>query len=177
MVLPQLRESLLACWPEERLGRCRPRDLALSVQGTGVGKLCCYLFPDDASEPRWVAKIPRSPLDNASLVREYSLVQSLRQGGSSFVRATVPGPLWVTVVAGHFVAIEPYLRGYRMDDLLVQTAGSPDASVRPCLDMALDWLLRSQLELRPKHQRLSEAQVDRYLLRPVRQLKATARLT
>jgi hypothetical protein len=83
----------------------------------------------------------------------------------------------MTVVAGHFVAIEPYLRGHRMDDLLVQTAGSPGASVRPCLDMALDWLLRSQLELRPNHQRLSETQVDRYLLRPVRQLKATARLT
>ena len=176
-MLPQLRAGLLSRWPESRLGCPRPSELGLLVQGTGVGKLCCYLFPDNASEPRWVAKVPRTPADNARLIRENGLVQFLRERGSNFVRATIPGPLWVTAIAGHYVSIEPYLRGSPIDDLLAKSTGQNQWSIQQCLDTTLEWLLRSQLEIGARPEPLTDAQVRRYLLAPIGELRATARLT
>jgi hypothetical protein len=84
--------------------------------------------------------------------------------------------MWMTAIAGHVVAIEPYIRGRPMDDLLVQ-APDQDRSIRRCLDVALEWLLRSQVELVLSPRTLSEIQVRRYLLGPIRKLRTTARLT
>jgi hypothetical protein len=177
MVLPQLREVLLSSWPEARLGTPRPRNVELLVRATGVSKVCCYVFPDDASEPHWVAKVPRSPADNAAFVREYALIQSLRLRGGNFLRATVPAPLWMTAVAGHIVAIEPFLRGRAMDEALLEAPGSASPAIRWCLDVALDWLLRSQVALLADPRPLCEVLVNRYLLEPIQQLRTFALLT
>jgi hypothetical protein len=178
VVLTQLRERLLSDWPERNLGCGKPKDLGLLVQGTGVGKICCYLFPGDATEPRWVAKIPRNPQDNERLVREYSLIQNLRDRGSFFVRATVPGPLWMSSIGGHVLVLEPYLHGQRMDDLLMRTVSSSSSNASTCMyvQMALEWILHAQLEEGAQPRRLSTGQVQRYLIEPMSTLRSTARL-
>src|ERR1700681_703105 len=106
-MLPQLRTYLLDCWSELPLGGPRPQSLEFIVQATGIGKLCCYVFPDDAAAPRLAAELRRSPTENYLLRREYDLISHLRRQGSDYVRETVPGPLMALTVAGHLVVIEP----------------------------------------------------------------------
>jgi len=176
-MLPQLRSYLLENWDALPLGGPRPQELTFLVQATGVSKLCCYLFADDASEPRWVAKMARSPRDNQLLAREYGLIRHLRQHGSAFVRETVPGPLLTTSIAGHLVGIEPYLPGRPMDGLLVRATRRGEAAVRAHLDRAVEWLLRSQQETPTQRGWLTGRQMYTHLLAPIAQLKAVARLT
>lgn len=176
-MLPQLRSYLLENWPELGLSDRRPRNLAFLVQATGVSKLCCYIFTDDMPQPRWVAKMPRSPRDNAILAGDYGLIQHLRQHGSPFVRATVPGPVLITSIADHLVGIEPYCPGRSMDRLLVSARRPTGPQVRACLDLAIEWLLRCQQETPGQRGRLSEKQIHTYCLAPIAQLRATAELT
>ncbi len=176
-MLPQLRSYLLDNWSELPLAGPRPRDLTFLVQATGVTKLCCFIFADGAAQPRWVAKMARSPRDNALIAGEYRLIQHLRRHGSDFVRESVPGPLLTTHVAGHLVAIEAYLSGRPMDGLLSNSTGQGDQEARRHLDMALDWLLRTQQETSIQRGRLTGQQVQTFLLAPLEQLKATGRLT
>jgi hypothetical protein len=176
MVWPQLQTALLSAWPQDQLGSPKPNNLDVLVYATGVGKVCCYLFPDGASQPGWVAKMPRSPQDNALLLREYGLLQTLRHRGGAYARATLPRLAWMKVIAGQLVAIEPYIRGSAMDDLLTSGARADEALVRWCLTTAIDWLLRSQLEMHSSAALLTETQIRRYLLLPIDQLVATARL-
>jgi len=176
-MLPQLRSYLLKNWSGLPLGGPQPCDLVFLVQGTGVSKLCCYIFADDAPEPQWVAKMARSPRDNAVLAREYGLIQSLRQHGSAFVRATVPGPLLTTSIAQHLVGIEPYFPGRPMDGLLIGAARQGESAIREYLDLALGWLLRSQQETPVQRGRLTGRQIHVHFLAPIAQLQAAARLT
>jgi len=175
-MIPLLREYLLDNWSTLPLDSPSPRDLAFLVQATGVSKLCCFIFPDDARRPRWVAKMSRSPRDNAVLASEYHLVQWLRERGSDFVRATVPGPLFTAHIAGHLVGIEAYLPGRPMDGLLMSAANRNEQVYRDYLDLATDWLLRSQQETPHPHDRLTDQQRSSFFLEPIRQMKATAQL-
>ena len=176
-MLPQLRRYLLENWSELPLDGPQPRDLAFIVQGTGVSKLCCYVFPDEAAQPRWVAKVARSPRDNETLVREYELIEYLRRHGSDFVRATVPKPLLTAPICGHLVGIEAYFPGRPMDGLLVDLARRGQLEIGGFLDLALGWLLRSQRETAIRRGLLAEEQIHTHLLMPIAQLRATARLT
>ena len=164
-MLPQLRAYLLKNWSKLPFGSPRPRDLTFLVQATGVSKLCCYIFADDALEPHWVAKMARSPRDNEVLVREYAVIQHLRQHGSDFIRATVPGPLLTTCIAEHFVGVEPYLPGSPMDGLLIGEARNGESEIYKYIDLAMEWLLRSQQET-PFHTFGSDGQCDRRFDQP-----------
>lgn len=176
-MLPQLHSYLLKNWSELPLGGPQPCDLAFLVQATGVSKLCCYIFADDAPEPRWVAKMSRSRRDNTVLAREYSLIQHLRQHGSAFVRATVPGPLLTMSIAGHLVGIEPYFSSRPMDGLLIGAARHGEPKIRDYLDLAVGWLLRSQQETPVQRGRLTDRQIRTHFLTPIAQLQAAAQLT
>ena len=176
-MLPHLRSYLLDNWPDLGLGGPRPHDLSFLMQGTGVGKVCCYVFADDAARPRWIAKMPRSPRDNAALAREYELIQSLRDGGSAFVRATIPHPLLTTHLAGHLVVVEPYFPGRSLDGLLPAGKRCTTTEVAAHLDPVVRWLLRCQQETLAQRGRLSDGQIETYLIDPIRRLRATARLT
>ena len=173
-MLPQLRAYLLENWSELPMGGPRPQELTFLVQATGVSKVCCFIFADDSPNPGWVAKLPRTPLDNQILEREYGLVQHLRQHGSDFVRATVPGPLFTTSIEQHFVGLEPYLEGRTMDGLLI---GIAPGELREYLDLGIDWLLRSQLETAARRGPLTDRQFQHLLLNPIKRLQDEARLT
>ena len=110
-MLPQLRSYLLENRDNLLLDGPPPRSVDFLVQATGVSKLCCYVFIDNETQPRWVAKMMRSRIDNEILAREYGIIRYLRNHGSDFVRTTVPGPLFTTYIAEHLVGIEPYLTG------------------------------------------------------------------
>ncbi len=176
-MLPQLLGHLLDNWQSLPLVTPRPKELSFSVQATGVGKLCCYLFPDDATEPLFVAKMRRSPAENEWLSREYDLIQHLRRNGSEFVRATIPGPLAQLEVAGYLVVLEPYLQGKAMDGLIASKKGQDEGLLAGCLDRAIGWLLKCQLETPLQMARLTEEQVERHFLMPIARLRSTARLT
>lgn len=174
-MIPQLRSYLLENWTQLPLGRARPNSLTFMMQATGVSKVCCYLFADDSCRPQWVAKMMRSPNDNALLAREYGLVQELRKRGSAFVRATIPGPLLTTSIAGHLVGVEAYLDGQSMDGLLA-TKTLTDTSIRKYLDLAVNWLLQSQRDTGTQHDCLNEEQVRVHFIEPIMQLRQHARL-
>ena len=176
-MLPYLRSYLLDNWPDLRLGGPRPHDLSFLLQGTGVGKVCCYVFADDAAQPRWIAKMPRSPRDNAALAREYELIQTLRDRGSAFVRATIPNPLLTTQLAGHLVVVEPCFPGRSMDGLLPTGKRCTASEVAAHLDPVVRWLLRCQQETLVQRGRLSDGQIRTYLTDPIRRLQTTAWLT
>ncbi|MER3403839.1 MAG: hypothetical protein C4289_00560 [Chloroflexota bacterium] len=177
-MLPDLRRYILENWTRVTGDKLAPRDVTILVQGTGAGKLCCYIFPAGARRPALVAKVPRSPRDNPLLAREYGLIQYLRSRGSPYLQATLPAPLVMTAVAGHLVVIEIYLPGQVVDGLLArnrQTGTSPLRDVY--LKLAADWLLRSQAETASSPTRLTEAQFDTFILRPLTELRTTAHLT
>jgi hypothetical protein len=177
-MIPQLRSYLLEHWADLPLSGTRPRNLAFLVQATGISKLCCYLFADNASHPQWVAKIPRAPRDNPVLSHEYSVIQDLRSRGSDFVRTTIPGPLCQATVAEHLVGIERYLPGRPLDGIMMIGAQRhAEPQVCEYLDLAIGWLLRSQRETLFQRGRLTDDQVQCYLLAPIAQLRATSRLT
>src|SRR4051812_8903869 len=113
-MIPQLRSYLLDHWPSLPLGGPRPRDLSFLVQATGISKLCCFVFADDAPAPQWVARLARAPRDNHILVHEYSVITYLRQHGDADTCATIPGPLWTMAISGHMVGIERFLPGRPM---------------------------------------------------------------
>src|SRR6476646_6750386 len=176
-MLPQLRAYLLDCWSELALGGPKPNSLEFLAQATGIGKLCCYVFPDDAATPHWVAKLRRSPTENYLLRREYDVISHLRQRGSDYVRDTVPGPLMDLTIAGHLVVIEPYLRGRAMDGLLANAAGQSEAQIADYLDLALGWLLRCQQETPHQKGQLTEVQLQVYFFEPISRLRKASRLT
>jgi hypothetical protein len=176
-VLPQLRSYLLDNRDNLLLGGLQPRSVDFLVQATGVSKLCCYVFIDNEPQPRWVAKMMRSRVDNEILAREYGIIRYLRDHGSDFVRATVPGPLFTTYIAEHLVGIESYLRGQPMDGLLRHTGMWMDGDVRDYLDLAIDWLLRSQQETASQYGPLGEDELRAHFIMPIIQLRELARLT
>jgi len=176
-MIPQLRDYLLenrrSLWP----GMGKPRRLDFLVQATGISKVCCYVFVNDEAQPRWVAKMPRSPRDNGVLDHEYSVTRHLRETGSGYVRDTVAGPVLTATISGNLVGIEPYLQGRPMDGLMSVARSCDAPEVVNNLDLALDWLLRcQQSNLTPPH-RLSEQELDIYLRWPIAYMKATSRLT
>ena len=176
-MLPQLRAYLSDNWARLPLGGARPRNIDFLVQATGVSKLCCYIFIDDAPQPRWVAKMMRSHRDNEVLAREYGIIQHLRHYGSDFVRATVPGPLVTTHIAEHLVGIEPYLTGQPMDGRLGHAARLMEIEVRNYLDLAINWLVRSQKETPACLAQLTNDQLKSHFLAPIARLQKVARLT
>ena len=91
-MIPQLRKYLLENWQSLWPGVGKPRQLDFLVQATGISKVCCYVFVNDEAQPRWVAKMPRSPRDNGALADEYSVTRHLREAGSGYVRDTVAVP-------------------------------------------------------------------------------------
>lgn len=172
-MLPQLR-SYLRDHQYQLFSNSRPpRNIEFLVQATGVSKLCCYVFIDNEAQPRWVAKTMRSRLDNDILAREYAIIHHLRHHGSEFVRTTVPGPFLTTCIAEHLVGIEPYLTGRPMDVRLNQTGSN--CEVRYSLDLAIDWLIRSQKETPSVP--LEREQLECYFFAPLNRLRAIARLT
>lgn len=173
-MLPQLRAYLLENWPDLAMGTHLPRELTFLVQATGVSKVCCYIFADNEPDPRWVAKMPRTPRDNPILQREYDLIRHLRDRGSEYVRATVPGPIFTVSIDGHIVGVERHIEGRTMDGLM---AGASLEQLRECLEMGIGWLLRCQQETVVFHGRLSDSQVERYLRTPLEQLRTNTRLT
>ena len=173
-MLPQLRAYLLQNWSELPMGGPRPHELAFFVQATGVSKVCCYIFADDSPNPGWVAKMPRSPLDNQILEREYGVIRHLRQHGSDFVRKTVPGPLFTTYIDQHFIGLEPYLEGRTMDGMLI---GIAPGALREYLDLGIDWLLHSQRETVVHRGPLTDRQFQHLLLDPIKRLHEEAQLT
>lgn len=175
-MIPLLRSFLAENWSALSPDSALPRRLSFLIHATGVSKLVCYVFADDAS-PRWVAKMTRRPCDNPVLESEYRLVQSLRDHGSDFVRATVPAPLITTHLAGHLVGIESYFPGYPMDGLLFNKRTDGEPAYRKYLDLTVAWLLRSQQETLSLNGRLTQGQIEIYFLSPIRHMKATARLT
>jgi hypothetical protein len=155
----------------------KPRRLDFLVQATGISKVCCYVFVNDETQPRWVAKMPRSPRDNDVLAHEYSVTARLRETGSGYVRDTVAGPVLTATISGNLVGIEPYLQGRPMDGLMSVARSCDAPEVVDYLDLALDWLLRCQQStLTPPHH-LSEQELDIYLRWPIAYMKATSRLT
>jgi len=172
-MLPQIQEFLLNNWESLPLERPKPQDLSFLVRGTGVGKLCCYVFADDEPYPRWVVKVPRSPKDNSLLASEYDLVHYLRKNGGEHVRATVPEPLLTATIAGHLIGVEPCLRGSSLDGLLVLAPSRMDE----LLDLGISWLLRCQQEVGAHPQQLSEGQIEAHFARPIELLSLTAQLT
>jgi hypothetical protein len=175
-MLRQLSNYLLTHWSELMVGP-RPSDISLLIQATGVSKLCCYIFADGATTPCLVAKVARSPRDNGVIAREYGLVQYLRQFGSDYVRSTVPGPLLRTSIEGHLIAVEPYLTGRGLDGMIAATAHQGLPATRRHLNLAFDWLIRSQAETPCEHGRLREGQIKSRILDPIAQFRATSRLT
>jgi hypothetical protein len=176
-MLPHLCDYLLRNWTRLPLGSPRPGRLNFVVQATGVSKVCCYLFMDDAAQPRWVAKMARSPHDNGLLAREYRLIQDLRTRASGYVRETVPGPLFITSMAHHLVGIETYLPGKSMDGILADDTNVTEIKIRRCLDLAIHWLLRSQQETASQYGPLSQQQLRTHFFTPIVQLRKVARLT
>lgn len=176
-MLPHLCDYLLDNWARLPLGCPRPGSLNFVVQATGVSKVCCYLFIDDALQPRWVAKMTRSPRDNPLLAREYRLIQDLRTCGSDYVRETVPGPLFITSVADHLVGIEGYLSGKSMDGLLAIAIEMSEIKIRSCLDRAVDWLVRSQQETAGEYRLLSRDELHTHFFVPIVRFRKAARLT
>lgn len=175
-MLPQLRQYLLENWIQLPLDCPRPRNLEFLVQATGVSKLCCYIFADAGSEPRWVAKMMRSPCDNEILTREYNLIQDLRRLGSCYVSGTIPHPLFTTAIAGHLVGIEPYLAGQPMDGLL-SAKGLTHREIRNYLDLTINWLLRTQNETSNQYGQLTNKEICAHFKTPIMQLQKLARLT
>lgn len=175
-MIPQLRHYLLENWSSLPLRGLRPRELAFVVQATGVSKVCCFIFAGGENEPRWIAKMPRSPRDNAVIKYEYSLVKHLREHASEYVRETVPGPLLVMEIAGHVIGIERYIQARPMDGLLAGSDRS-EKSMRHYLDLACDWLLRSQQETVGQQRCMSESQIQTYLFEPITTLQAESRLS
>ncbi|HEX5418324.1 MAG TPA: aminoglycoside phosphotransferase family protein [Chloroflexota bacterium] len=176
-MLPLLQRYLIENWSVLRLGAPPPRRLDFLVQATGIGKLCCYIFPNGAAEPRWVAKMRRSPVENDLLRREYVLINYLRESGSDYVRRTIPGPLVETCVAGHQLAIEPYLPGRAMDGLLANAGERTRELAAAYRDLALKWLLRCQRETPRVRSPLRDQQIDDYFLGPIARLRSSAALT
>lgn len=176
-MVPQLQQFLLEHWDELPLGGPKPRGLSFLVQATGISKICCFVFADDAPVPRWVVRLPRAPRDNAILAHEYSMIAHLRRGGA-YARATVPAPLWVTALEGHVIGIERYLPGRAMDGLMMQHARGPlGPQVKPYLDLALGWLLRAQQETLVHSGQLNDAHVHAYFSQPIARLRDTSALT
>ena len=176
-MLPQLRSYLLVNRDDVLLGGPKPHSVDFLVQATGVSKLCCYIFIDNEPQPRWVAKMMRSRVDNEILAREYGIIRYLRDHGSDFVRTTVPGPLLTTYIAEHLVGIEPYLTGQPMDGCLSHTEMWMDGDMRDYLDLAIDWLIRTQKETPSCHAQLTSDQLESHFLRPIDRLRKVARLT
>jgi hypothetical protein len=154
----------------------RPQ-LDFLVQATGISKVCCYIFVNDEAQPRWVAKMPRSPRDNDVLAHEYSVTQHLRETGSGYVRDTIAGPVLTTTISGNLVGIEPYLQGRPMDGLMSVARSCDAPEVVDNLDLGLDWLLRCQQSTLKQPHRLSEQELDIHLRWPIAYMKATSRLT
>ena len=159
------------------MGTVRPKELTFLVQGTGVTKLCFYIFPDNSSQPRWVARIARSPRDNKIIDHEYELIGFIREGGSSYVLETVPGPLLTTEITGHSVGIEPFHRGQSMDGLIAQNADHARRDVREYIDLAVEWLLRCQKDVPGNQGKLKLDQIETYLLGPIKHLRLQSDLT
>jgi aminoglycoside phosphotransferase (APT) family kinase protein len=176
-MIPQIHSYLVEHWADLPTGAARPRDLAFLVQATGISKLCCFIFADDASAPQWVARLPRTPRDNPILAHEYAVIAHLRRQGGAAARAALPTPLHVTAIDGHLVGFEHFLRGQAMDGLMMQTARGPiETQARPYLDMAIGWLLDCQAASAAQRGRLSERQAEAHLLAPIARLRDTARL-
>ncbi|MEP6775796.1 MAG: aminoglycoside phosphotransferase family protein [Chloroflexota bacterium] len=176
-MIPQLRKYLLENWRSLCPGVSKPRQLDFLVQATGISKVCCYVFVNDEAQPRWVAKMPRSPRDNGVLAHEYSVTRHLREAGSGYVRDTIAGPVLTATISGNLVGIEPYLQGRPMDGLMSVARNCDAPEVVDNLELALDWLLRCQQSTLMEPHRLSEQELETYLLRPVAQMRATSRLT
>jgi thiamine kinase-like enzyme len=176
-MIPQLRDYLLENWRSLWPGMGKPRQLDFLVQATGISKVCCYVFMNDEAQPRWVAKMPRSPRDNDVLAHEYSVTQHLREAGSGYVRDTIAGPVLTATISGNLVGIERYLQGRPMDGLMSVARSCDAPEVVDNLDLALDWLLRCQQSTLTQPHRLSEQELDTYLRGPIAYMKATSRLT
>jgi hypothetical protein len=175
-MIPLLREYLLENWSQLFFDDLQPGKLIFLLQGTGVSKLCCYIFYGDEVTPRWIAKMARTPRENWVLDREYELIQLLRREGSDFVRTTIPEPLLTTCIAGHFVAIESYFCGRPMTVFPVEAGIHQDGKSFGYLDQSVDWLIQSQRETIFQNRCLTEQEISFFLLSPIRQLKSTAHL-
>ena len=77
-MLPQLEVYLTESWHQLPQSDGRPKRLSFLGQATGVGKACFFVFADRESVPRYIVKMPRSPLDNDELQREVAAIESLR---------------------------------------------------------------------------------------------------
>ena len=165
-MIPQLRDYLLENWRSLWPGMSKPRQLDFLVQATGISKVCCYVFVNDEAQPRWVAKMPRSPRDNGVLAHEYSVTRHLREAGSGYVRDTIAGPVLTATISGNLVGIEPYLQGRPMDGLMSVARSCDAPEVVDNLDLALDWLLRCQQSTLMQPHRLSEQELETYLSDP-----------
>jgi hypothetical protein len=176
-MIPQLRDYLFDNWQSLWPGTGKPRRIDFLIQATGISKVCCYIFANDEDQPRWVAKMPRSPRDNGVLAHEYSVTRHLRAQGSGYIRSTIAGPALTATISEHLVGIEPYLQGRPMDGLM-SVARSYDApEVLENLDLALDWLLRCQQSTLHRTERLSSVELEAYLREPIAHMRATSRLT
>jgi hypothetical protein len=100
-----------------------------------------YLFLDHDREPRLVAKVTADRSAQARLVREFDLVQRIRNRVGEEIAASIPAPLAGLPFGAYWVGIEEYAGGERFVPEVALDRRGEEARVRAYVERVVDWLI------------------------------------
>ena len=172
-----LEDYLLRAWHQLPHAGTAPRHLSFMGQATGVSKVCFFIFADDEASPRYIAKLPRSPAYNDELMGEIVAIQSLRQVVTDELKATLPGPMHVVSLSGHYVIIEPVLPGQPMDALTMVNGRLDPSSTARQVALAHHWLIEIQQNAPHRRQTIDAATLWDQFVEPLERMKTNSELT
>ena len=176
-MLLQLEKYLLSAWKHLPNAGPTPKYVSFLGQATGVSKACFFVFADDERSPRYIAKLPRSPVYNEELLREIVTIERLRATVPSKLQSTIPGPMHTVQLSGHWVVIEPVLPGRPMDSLLLSDGSLDPAATATQIALAHQWLIEMQREVPHRNGRMDATTIQQHFIRPVTTMQVNNDLT
>lgn len=118
--------------------------LAMKLANTTYphGKILFFLFEKGRDHPQWVVKLPREPIHNHVVEKEFHVLKGLWGSLSPELRSTVPEPLACLRVHGHSALVETALTGKSIAVSLRQNLSrEPFRTTQRHVERVLRWLL------------------------------------
>ena len=176
-MLPLLSEYLIGKWDELFPGSLKPTTINyLGIPGSVQGRTTTFLgFTGQSGLPMFAVKIYRDALDQAIALNEKEILFAFK-GKSKALEGSVPRIIACEQFAGHWALVQTIVNGKpMMADLTAH--GTPEIrSSTLNMQLALDWLVRFNTEVRTIKRGVSLTE-DSHELQQIQRFKDTFELS